>query len=555
MYEHIRGTKRISKTHPFKNLGEESVGSLIYRWCYHHPAFRTESGLLKTISLIILADLVYWHRPKEIQETDGEGKQIVVGYQNKFEGELLHRSTFYWEKEFGITKSQLEEGVKWLTKIGLIKRVLGFERNKKTRAAGTNKTFYTLDMDKFNEMKEEVKGYKKAQRKEKNDRGVGCINSGQVTGKFPCHPGLEESAKVTETTKNSGSSNFLEEPQTIRIKNNSNQDSSLILKDENHTFGKTSDMDSAITESIFKDEKKPGLMKFSTNKPSLGERLKKKMHLRPIKQPAYANGLCCMRAYQIIEHWNAYGVPRLQLPDTFNKRDDGRGYDYGSATRKFADTVRSINEVLKGKYAAYTKNGYEQRVFSVDEILLAMDRFHQARTDPDVEPISKGWMKRQSLKEFFYNVRAEHNRSQFQRYLQEGPVLLAVKIAKSRERYPDYTKALTRAYAEQEVAVGEASAKYRYNNEIRPFEDEEKLYLIRGSNRLGLIASRYKGAYTHALGPNRMRPIDWARAVVDALKDRYGGEISVDMVGVPWLYKDILPNYFLKVYGVPLNVK
>lgn len=68
----------------------------------------------------ILADIVYWYRPKE--ERDEESGQLI-GMKKKFRDDYLQRSYDQMAETFGLSKKQATEAVKALEKMGIIKRV------------------------------------------------------------------------------------------------------------------------------------------------------------------------------------------------------------------------------------------------------------------------------------------------------------------------------------------------------------------------------------------------------------------------------------------------
>lgn len=80
-----------------------------------------ESGKPMLLSIDILADIVYWYRPKEIRD---EGSGELIGYQKKFKADLLQRSYRQIETRFGVTKKQARNALDFLCEIGVIKKHL-----------------------------------------------------------------------------------------------------------------------------------------------------------------------------------------------------------------------------------------------------------------------------------------------------------------------------------------------------------------------------------------------------------------------------------------------
>ena len=68
----------------------------------------------------ILADIVYWYRPKE--ERDEESGQLI-GMKKKFKDDYLQRSYAQMAETFGLSKRQVTEAVKALEEMGIIKRI------------------------------------------------------------------------------------------------------------------------------------------------------------------------------------------------------------------------------------------------------------------------------------------------------------------------------------------------------------------------------------------------------------------------------------------------
>ena len=65
----------------------------------------------------ILADIVYWYRPKE--ERDEESGQLI-GMKKKFKDDYLQRSYAQMAETFGLSKRQVTEAVKAFEEMGII---------------------------------------------------------------------------------------------------------------------------------------------------------------------------------------------------------------------------------------------------------------------------------------------------------------------------------------------------------------------------------------------------------------------------------------------------
>ena len=76
---------------------------------------------------MILSDIVYWYRPKEIRD---EGSGNLIGFQKKFRADLLQRSYRQICDQLGISKKQARGALDYLCKIGVLKRYLRDEKTK-----------------------------------------------------------------------------------------------------------------------------------------------------------------------------------------------------------------------------------------------------------------------------------------------------------------------------------------------------------------------------------------------------------------------------------------
>ena len=59
-------------------------------------------------AIIILSDIVYWYRPREIRD---ENTGALVGYEKKFKADLLQRSYQSIADQFGISKRQVKDAL------------------------------------------------------------------------------------------------------------------------------------------------------------------------------------------------------------------------------------------------------------------------------------------------------------------------------------------------------------------------------------------------------------------------------------------------------------
>ena len=85
-----------------------------------------DSGKPMLLAIDLLADIVYWYRPKEIRDEESGN---LVGFQKRFKADLLQRSYRQIENRFGVTKKQARTALDFLCKKGVIKKHL---RNEMT---------------------------------------------------------------------------------------------------------------------------------------------------------------------------------------------------------------------------------------------------------------------------------------------------------------------------------------------------------------------------------------------------------------------------------------
>ena len=69
-------------------------------------------------AIVILSDICYWYRPKEIRDED---TGHVLRYEKRFWGDMLQRSYSQYGDLLGLGKNQARAALKWLEKKGLVK--------------------------------------------------------------------------------------------------------------------------------------------------------------------------------------------------------------------------------------------------------------------------------------------------------------------------------------------------------------------------------------------------------------------------------------------------
>ncbi|CDZ81928.1 hypothetical protein BN1013_02464 [Candidatus Rubidus massiliensis] len=106
--------------YPVNNLVKEIgtlsfVGNIIPDSWYLH--IRNEKGKPQTNAILILAEVLYWFRP--IQKSDENGN--IVNYK-KFKGNFLQKSYSELAEKFGLTSRQIRDAFKFLESKSLVKR-------------------------------------------------------------------------------------------------------------------------------------------------------------------------------------------------------------------------------------------------------------------------------------------------------------------------------------------------------------------------------------------------------------------------------------------------
>lgn len=95
-----------------------------------------DNGKPDTNSILILADICYWHKPSEVRD---ERSGSVIGYKKKFAEDLLRKSYSDLQNQFGLSDRQLRECLGRLEKRGVIKRIF---RTLDTSAGRQNNIMY-----------------------------------------------------------------------------------------------------------------------------------------------------------------------------------------------------------------------------------------------------------------------------------------------------------------------------------------------------------------------------------------------------------------------------
>ncbi len=115
-----------------------------YGWREH---LRYDNGKPHRNAIDVLSDIVYWHRPKTI--VDKETNQ-VIGYEKRFDADLLQRSYEQLSSIFGLSKRQCRDAVTFLENKGVITRV--FRTIKTQSTILSNVLFIDLNVKKLFEI-------------------------------------------------------------------------------------------------------------------------------------------------------------------------------------------------------------------------------------------------------------------------------------------------------------------------------------------------------------------------------------------------------------------
>lgn len=111
-----------SKTAPTQTvleLGQMNFdGNVIPEQWYSN--IRMKDGKPDLPAIIILADIVYWYRPKEVRD---ERTAKFSHYEKKFHGDILQRSYATLQEKFGLSRDQCDRAINNLKNIGVISLV------------------------------------------------------------------------------------------------------------------------------------------------------------------------------------------------------------------------------------------------------------------------------------------------------------------------------------------------------------------------------------------------------------------------------------------------
>lgn len=106
-----------------------------------------ENGKPNLNAILILSDIVYWYRPREIRD---ENSGALIGYEKKFKADLLQRSYQSFSEQFGISKRQAKDAIDLLADMEIIYREF---RNVDTKSGMLfNVMFIGVNPDRLSEI-------------------------------------------------------------------------------------------------------------------------------------------------------------------------------------------------------------------------------------------------------------------------------------------------------------------------------------------------------------------------------------------------------------------
>jgi hypothetical protein len=222
----------------------------------------------------------------------------------------------------------------------------------------------------------------------------------------------------------------------------------------------------------------------------------------------------------LIKYWN--NSPGLAKHKTPYLTKEG----YSTPTKTFTDLVNLIGNIIDGKYTIYKKP------YSKEDIIIAIDRFKLAATNPAYYPTNKGGIKGVNMLNFFFNPYAQKCSSNFLKYVEEEPKLIAMATLKAEEdKNPQMTIWLKQAYFSKILSC-----------EVPVLDPVNENKFVRGANLLQATIVKLQKQL------NMMtRPIEWCGYVIDALINRWGkDEVKIGHIGSEYTYYDILVRYLKK---------
>ncbi len=99
------------------------------------------------LAINILADIVYWYRPREIRD---EGTGQVIGFQKKFRDDKLQRSYAQIAEQFGCSSGQAKDAIVFLEHMGVARRE--FRTLQSNGMVYANVLYLDLDVARLKEL-------------------------------------------------------------------------------------------------------------------------------------------------------------------------------------------------------------------------------------------------------------------------------------------------------------------------------------------------------------------------------------------------------------------
>lgn len=224
---------------------------------------------------------------------------------------------------------------------------------------------------------------------------------------------------------------------------------------------------------------------------------------------------------EIISYWNnSPGLTKHRIPT-----------GESSPTKTFLTIVRSIGKVLDGSFFISAGMPDKNRVYTKEEIILAIDRFKLVSTNISYLPANKSWFSGFGLSVFFFNPYSKSVPSQFLQCLENEPKLIVSSVPIQPDNNPQLTKWLKEAYINK-VLLGQT----------RKFSPIEENKFIVGANQL------HSTIRVLQLKLNMMtRPIEWCYLVIESLVDQWKDkEIVPGHIASEYTYVETLPRYLKK---------
>ena len=99
-------------------IGQMNISGLVIDHHWLHT-LKYDSGKPDIISCLVMAEIVYWYRPKTILD---EAAGLPLGYRKKFKADMLQRSYQALADKLGLTKRQVKESLDRLESNGFVRR-------------------------------------------------------------------------------------------------------------------------------------------------------------------------------------------------------------------------------------------------------------------------------------------------------------------------------------------------------------------------------------------------------------------------------------------------